>query len=84
MIGIMEKPTPGIAPTTKKIKTKKDKPIQMYCQVWGNSGQTLVLTASIPNQERWLKYCTQHAAQAAVYVPIDNTCENPWGWGWSY
>lgn len=76
-----------IAPTnTKKIKKpKKNKEPADRCiaRVWGNKDDPNVgtgLCQCTKSRKDGSEYCTQHAAQAAICVPIDGyACENPWG-----
>ena len=79
-----ERPT-FIAPEKKKYKTKKNKePIQRcMARVWGNKDDPNVgtgLCQCTKSRNGNSEYCTQHAAQAAICVPINGyACENPWG-----
>lgn len=75
----------GIISENKKTKKQKKKEPTQRCmaRVWGNKDDPNVGTGicqCTKSKNGDSDYCTQHAAQAAICVPINGyACQNPWG-----
>ena len=72
-----------IAPEKKEKKKKKEPEARCIARVWGNKDDPNVATGlcqCTKSRKDGSEYCTQHAAQAAICVPVGGyACENPWG-----